>query len=216
MTLHRLIETANHPDVSARRQAVNDLAQYREPEAIEALIRALQDESRAVADRAVNSLIKIGGAEVARAITPLINHEEITLRSLALDVAIGLGADSGPILVELMSSRDRELRKSAAEVLTISGYRQAEQFLRPCLKDPDPVVRQAVVAALTGLRCTEAVDEMIDTLATEPAEWVRFALASAIGQLGSKEQVDQALAIEGLDELTAEFIQSEYESRGAA
>jgi HEAT repeat protein len=191
--LHALVEQALHPDPSVRRSAVRDLGKYANPEAIDALVQRLADPVRSVADGAVHSLLQIGTDSVAYAIIPLLTHEEISQRSLALDVLMGLGRAAGPAMVNLLEHPDRELRKTASEVLTASGYVEACPALMSRLADPDPVVRAAIVSALAALGCAKAVPDLVARWRVESVEWVRFSLASALCQLGTPEMIEELL-----------------------
>lgn len=197
MTLHALREQAQHLDTAVRRAAVLDLGHYDAPEAIATLVACLQDPSRAVVDAAVHSLLRIGTEAVALALIPLLTHEQIAQRSLALDGLTGLGRRAGPAMVALLSNPDREQRKSACEVLTDSGYTESGPALAGCIADADPVVRAAVAAAIAGLGYRAALPGLIEQWQVEQEEWPQFALASAICHLATTEQVAALLAQTG-------------------
>ncbi|WP_264844385.1 HEAT repeat domain-containing protein [Caldinitratiruptor microaerophilus] len=216
MELQYLLEQARSGDVGIRRTAMRQLARYPVPEALTALVAGLCDEP-AVADAAAHSLLRIGGEAAARAVVPLLAHEEVRPRSVALDVLIGLGRTAGPVLVELLGHPDRELRKMAAEVLAQGTYVEACPALEAVLDDPDPVVRAAAAAAVAALGCRGAAQHLVQRLAEEREDWVRFALAGAVARLASPNEV-QALLEEMPDGALADLVRTELRHRleGAA
>lgn len=189
MELVSLFEQAQNPDPSVRRSAVRELARHDSEETIFVLVACLQDPSRAVVDATVHALIQIGTAPVAGAVIPLLTHEEVGQRSLALDVLIGLGRVAGPAMLELLMDENQERRKRAAEVLAESGYLEAGPALTCRIGDPDPEVRAAVAGALERLKYQEALPELVWQWEVEAVEWAKFVQTSVICSLASDQQL---------------------------
>lgn len=192
MALPQLIDQARRGDVASRRAAIRELGHHPSPEVVAVLVDCLADAPE-VADAAVHSLLRIGGEGVARAVVPLLCHHEIGPRSAALDVLIGLGPVAVPVLRELLRHPDRELRKMAAEVLAYGSYPEACPELLQALDDPDPVVRGAAAEAVAAAGCHNAGEELLRRLQREPEEWTQLALAGAVAQAGTPEQVMELL-----------------------
>lgn len=212
MTLRFLLEQTRNEEATIRRAAVRELAGFDCDESVVALVACLQDPSLGVVDAAVHSLIEVGTPGVAASLTPLLTHSEIGQRSLALDVLMALGRVAGPAMAGLLTHDDRELRKSASEVLTESGYTEAGPALVARISDPDPVVRAAVAAALGGLRYEPALPELIRQWRAESEEWAKFSLASVICGLATTAQV-QGLVAEAAPGPLREMMEAELDLR---
>ena len=104
-------------DEADRRYAAEDLGELRNPAAIPKLVKTLRDPVIAVREAAADALINIGGEKVCEAIVPLLDHDDATLRNLALEVLERLHADSIEACIELYNSESNDLRKVAIDTL---------------------------------------------------------------------------------------------------
>jgi HEAT repeat protein len=84
-----------------------------------------------------------------------------------------------PALLELVSSKDAELRATVAWALTRCGGPEASAALITLALDPYPPVRVAAVIGLTELHTPEA-DQALKAATADPLEMVRMAAAESI------------------------------------
>lgn len=128
----------------------------------EALIARLNDERPAVRDRALRQLSQHGELAVAHLASAVSGGSQATRpsqRTLAVWALARIETDS------------------------------ARSALRAALADPDLVVRQAAVHGLWSQRDVQALDPLLDIVASEAAASLRREAAAALGRLGRAEAV---------------------------
>jgi HEAT repeat protein len=87
-----------------------------------------------------------------------------------------------------------KVRARAAEELGKSGEAQSLSSLIPCIQDPSPVVREAIIRSLRKLKNTRAVKPLISTLQDEDAK-IRGLAASALGDLGDSAALKPLIVV---------------------
>ncbi|MGD1996106.1 MAG: HEAT repeat domain-containing protein [Anaerolineae bacterium] len=167
--------------------------------AVDQLFAALKDNRAVVRRFAARVLTEIGGAEMERLVTALIElgagdwrRQEQAIKSLA---KIGDERAVEP-LVALLDSRGSHVRRAAAEALGKIGDPRAVNALSSTLRDDEWPARLAAARALGRIRNAQAVAPLIATLKDEKIG-VRRAAARALAQLyhdgGLDEQDRQAI-----------------------
>jgi HEAT repeat protein len=157
--------------------------------AIYPLIKALSDESPAVQEAAMQSLIKIGGicGEVAAYMTLPVLRKGAAQRNAALLILKELGTVTVPLLYDLLHDRDDDMRKFALDLLgDIKEGVQMDKIV-PMLNDINANVRAAAARALGCLGDKNAVSYIESALKDE--EWVAFAALEALGAIGGEDVV---------------------------
>ncbi|MBF0457071.1 MAG: HEAT repeat domain-containing protein [Nitrospirae bacterium] len=183
--IDKLISDISHPDISRRRRAASMLGATDE-RALYSLIKMLSDESSAVVDAAMQSILTIGGEAAAYMLVPVL-RKGAAQRNAALLLLKDLGSSSVPLLYDLFDDKDDDMRKFALDLLgdIVEGV-EADKIL-PTLKDPNANVRAAACRALGLLKAESAITHIESALKDE--EWVAFAALEALGEIGNESAV---------------------------
>jgi len=183
--LHKYARELAGGDVSKKYAAAAALAEGDE-RAIYPLIKALSDESPAVQEAAMQSLIKIGG-EVAAYMTLPVLRKGAAQRNAALVILKELGTKTVPLLYDLLHDLDDDMRKFALDLLgDIKEGVQMDKIV-PMLNDKNPNVRAAAARSLGCLGDKNAVSYIETALKDE--EWVAFSALEALGAIGGEDVV---------------------------
>lgn len=140
-----LAEQLRDPEVSTRRWAARDLAEF--PEKARALCEHLIDEPDATVREVIfTSLSRIGGDTVVDGLMPLLRSEDAMLRNGAIEALSGLPDDVGPCIDRLLQDSDVDVRIFTVNLLGDLRHARLVDWLGMILKD-DPHVN-VVAAAL--------------------------------------------------------------------
>jgi HEAT repeat protein len=187
----KLIGDLAHPDISRRRHAAAMLGETDE-RALYPLVKAMSDDSPAVQDAAMQSIIQIGGEVAAYMAIPVL-RKGAAQRNAALLILKDLGPSTVPLLYDLLYDKDDDMRKFALDLLgDIADGVEADKIL-PKLKDSNANVRAAACRALGLMKAEDAVAYIEEALQDE--EWVAFTALEALGAIGS------AGAVKAIDNL---------------
>ena len=170
---------------SWRRAAAADLlGDMGSPEAVPALLGALNDGARDVRSAAARSLGRLGATE---AVEPLVGalSSHLIPRGIVGHSVLALGAGAVPGLVALLAHADPEVRATAAELVGLLGGAGEAEHLVGRLADRSATVRGRAAIALGRLGATEAYGDLDGTLA-DRAPQVRAAAAEALGLIGDE------------------------------
>lgn len=158
------------------------------------VIAALRDRSPLVRREAVTSVGRLELAASVPVVVELLNDPDDDVRNAALACLQSLSRIDRAAVEEvahhLAESESPEQRRDAAILIAAMGDAMRLSLLT---KDENPGVRQASVAALGRLKCTDAAGTLKIALADEDPE-VRVAAAEALGELGTPENL-QALEL---------------------
>jgi HEAT repeat protein len=127
------------------------------PEALDALLKALDDPSAQVREKAALAVGFWPDASAGEALIRALTDPDAQVREKA---AIGLAMRRrpgavGPLIAVLRDS-DPQVREKAAIALGTTGSREAWTALANAMNDPDPQVREKVAAALILLKTDSA------------------------------------------------------------
>lgn len=156
-------------------------------EAIESLIRALDDPHVAVQEAAMAALVTFEPCSIATHLLPVL-HGTVQQRNLAVEVLQQLGPSVLPVLFRAVDGSDDHIRKFIVDIAGHIGGTTAVDGLLALLHDPCPNIRAAVVESLGLLSDQRAVAPLIRMI-QDPEEWVLYSVISALGNLGSHEAV---------------------------
>ena len=181
-------------DSVVRHDAVIRLGECSSKKAIELLVGLLMDNSPTIKDEAVNSLISIGGEDVAEFVIPLFYDKEVYVSNISVEVLGRLGEVALPRLCGVLSETDDDVLKYAIDVIGVIGSTEPVASLVPLLKHENPNIRSATAVTLGKLKATEAIDNLV-LLLSDDDEWVRFSTLEAIGAIGGTDVAEKLLSI---------------------
>mgnify|MGYP002784574704 CR=1 FL=1 len=188
-------------DAAARRRAAEELMglQSASTEVISAFTKGLSDNDKGVRDICALALTRLGNSDtrmsadsIAKAVVPLIAHDDIEVRNLAGDVLIKLGPDAVDALYPYLKDAAADNRKFACDIIGLSNNPTAIPKVRAILSDTDDNVRCAAVEALGFLKADDLLGDIIAMYDDEP---VRPYVVAAVGNIGGKQAQDFLLKI---------------------
>jgi len=125
------------------------------PEAVPALIEALEDEDKMARRNAAKALGRMGAGakEAAPALLKALNDDDFDVRLNATEALGGMGADAVPALSQGLEAADATIRRNAAVALTKMGPEAKEALpkLNKALADEDEAVRKKAIAAISAI-----------------------------------------------------------------
>lgn len=181
----RLILDTSNPEISIRRHAASMLGQTDE-RALYPLIKLLCDDSPAVVDAAMQSILNIGGEAAAYMLIPVL-RKGAAQRNAALLLLKDLGVSTVPLLYDLLDDKDDDMRKFALDLLGDIGQGAEIDKIIPALKDLNVNVRAAACRTLGLLKAEGAIAHIEQALNDE--EWVAFSALEALGEIGNESAV---------------------------
>jgi HEAT repeat protein len=135
---------------SASLLAISRIAQP--AEAVEILVKSLDDQDAAVRLVAVQRLRELGrdAAPAAEALGKLLESKDEKVRKTAAEALVRIGSPSLPLLTAALESKSRDTREVAALALGKMGAvaKPALSALRKLLKDSDAKVKQQAQLAI--------------------------------------------------------------------
>jgi HEAT repeat protein len=179
-----LIDALQEKDDDLRRHLSVALGNIGEP-AVAPLMDALKDLNPRVSFHVREALRRIGKPAVPALIDVAKNGKSATVRSGAIAVLGGMGADAGDavdVLVVLLR-QDPDMRAAASGALGGIG-KPALAALIEALKDSEPRVRLSVRDALRKLG-KRAVPDLIDAVTDGNSNTLRLGAIGALGDIGS-------------------------------
>jgi HEAT repeat protein len=171
-------------DPRVRDAAGRSLGRRSEPEAVPALIRALESERHTSVRQTL--LRALGSAGTPEAIDALLDRRLDEDPAIRYAVARGLGRAGDPRgydpLVEALDDASSEVRLGAMQALGELGDARAASLLAGRLSSPDADVRRAAAEALASVATAEQADALVSALGDD--EWqVRIAAVRALARL---------------------------------
>lgn len=147
-----LIELIEHTDAAVRHYAIHTLGKIGDPQAVEAVSRAISDSSPTVQLKAAFVLGQIKDPRAIEALLPLLGHESDSIRNTVSDILELFGSQAVPALLQALTHEQWQTREHAAEILGQIGDRAAIPALTIAKGDPQPEVRAAALLALRHIQ----------------------------------------------------------------
>jgi len=185
--------------------AVEVLGECRQPGAVPALVRALENQNPKVRERAAEALGKLKGG-AAPAVPALIRALGDEQQSVQMRSALALGAigpDAGaavPRLIGLLKEGDPVVNWAAATALGGLGpaAKEAAPALTELLSDSAPYVRLSAAKALTQVGEKERGIQALEKLLKAKSDNARISAAHALFKLGRRREEAVGIIAEGL------------------
>jgi HEAT repeat protein len=193
-----LIQQTQSDDPAIQRQSALELGQQtldaHRQEAIQALCKLLAHSQLEVREAAEQALVSIRGRDVVKALLPYLKGPSTTVLNYAVEILGQIGDDGIDLIVDLLESKDHDVRKFGCDILGHLHYAEAVYDLIELLNDPHINVAIAAADALGKLGNPEAVPHLIRAL-HHPDTWMQCVAAEALGRIGDRRAVDAFLAL---------------------
>jgi len=176
-----LLKELNSDNPIERRWAARDMATF--PEAVDALLTALSDESEHVVREALfGSLSSIGGESVVSGLISILRSEDAELRNGAIEVLQSIPDTVALHIIELLNDQDSDVRIFAIDILQQLAHPQTPEWLLSVLKDESHVnVVATAVDRLTEVGTPDMIVALEGIKQRFPDEpYLAFAVDTAI------------------------------------
>jgi len=216
--LHGLLEKLASDDVFDREDAIAGLKEYGEPEAVAALVTALEDSDKGVRESAGEAIVA-GRSELApQFLTEYLASSDISSRNFASELLIKLGSFSLPALMDKISDQDHDVRKFAVDILGIINDASAIEVVITALQDQNMNVACSAAETLGQFGDPRGVEPLIGAYDKLPE--ARLQIIEALGKIGDvtalkllsvavkdKDPVIRLTAIEALGNLGSKEVE---------
>jgi HEAT repeat protein/DNA polymerase III psi subunit len=178
------IELSNDNDWEVRKLSAESLGNYKSPEAVQALMSKLGDESKPVRTAVEESLAKIRpGKETIEELEKALNDPEkqnAAIRTLGL---LGAKSASAKILKILQSTKSDETMRRAINALGRLKFKESASAIADKAKNKDENVRKAVAFALGRLAEKPTFETLIE-LSKDKKLPVSLEAVESMGRIG--------------------------------
>ena len=173
------------PDPWKRMWALRALGETRAPRAREALVGALQAESRQMRARALLSLWQGEQSVPTPEARALLTDPDEHVRAMAVRFAPDLlGPAAASELMRHLDDPSPKVRSSAVDSLAELRHAPALPLLRRLLADPESMVQAAACHALGKLGDEKSVEALAARAETDENTYTRYQAAEALLRLG--------------------------------
>jgi HEAT repeat protein len=159
--------------------------------AIQPLHACLLDPARDVRAAAARSLGKLGATQSVEPLVESLAHRTVP-RAVASQALFSIGAEAVPVLRELVTASDPDVRAAAVELIGMLGGPYDARALGACLRDTSAEVRAKAARALGRLGTAESMEALLEALDDRIA-FVRTSAAHALGMVGDTSAVPALL-----------------------
>ena len=159
-------------------------------EAVPELAAALKRETvPRVREAILTSLIRIGGTASAEAIVPYLRSEDAGFRAAAIEALQALPSAIAPIMVQLFSDSESDVRLLATELVRNMNASDATRLLCYLIEhEPHPNVCAAAVDVLAEVGTPEALSTLEKCAVRFAATpFLPFAISMAIARISGAE-----------------------------
>ena len=183
----RLSNDLHSTKEATRLAAARAITERRLPTAVDELVQALSDPSKAVQEAARDALVSIGGREVVKRLSPLLEDEDVARRMLAVEVLAKVGLDAPELLLKVFKSGSDDARIFALNIFARLGSVPTLDALASQLQSKNANVRNAAVICLGAIATPEVVPYLFKAL--DDDEWVRFSAIEGLANCGGESAV---------------------------
>jgi len=187
--LQALLKQLSAEDSDDRRWAVYDLAEFPPEQIADAMVKALQDEHRAVREAASEVLESLPPSLMTKKLTPLLGSDRIEVRNIAAAVLVKYGDEAVEDLIPALFDENEDVRKFGADILGLARNPKAVPALCKAAKE-DKVENVAIsaVEALGKIGSPEALPTLYELFPKAP--YMQTVIIEAIGLIGSPDSAE--------------------------
>ncbi len=168
--------------------ANTDTESMNEKEA-EEFCRLIEEKNKAIINQFSFMISNTQNVNLARALVKYVSSEDISVRNLAGEILINMGALAVEPLIEELKDGDKHKKKFIIDVLGLIGDKRAsEQILNVMKKADDENVVLACIEALGNLQEEKAVAQLIRLYSVN--ELYIPSIIESLGKIGSDSAVD--------------------------
>jgi HEAT repeat protein len=143
-----MLEVLRNANPTGRLRAAHVLSKLNDPQSVDALILALQDEDLDVVQKAAFALGQLGDARAIPALTQRLGEQQLDFRETILTSLERFGPSALPLLRPLLKHEHWSVREQTVTVMGFIADSSVIPDLHDSLRDPDWQVRLAGVMAL--------------------------------------------------------------------
>lgn len=185
-----MLVNRHDPDYKVRREAVKQLGQSRNPEAVPYLIQALQDKTIAVKRLAIRGLGKLKDTQAIQPLITMLDDPNCNVHRPAYEELIRFGRKAVPDLVQALRHDSERIRCAAAYCLGEIKDPTAVLPLVQSLRDPAGTAAVAAARALQSLKDERTREPLAALLQDEGlSNAVKTNIALALGFLGDARAI---------------------------
>lgn len=186
-----LIELLVDADEETAVDCIYLLGEIRDPRALPALIRYLEDEREKVRLHAVTAVLNIGGTKAVERVLSLLSRENGGTETFIVECLLRNGRKSIESMLQNLKSMDMRVRRETAYILGGIQDTRAVYPLVETLRDEDPETRRNAAYSLGEMadmiETDEETDQVLQGLADllfDPSESLRDAGREALVNYG--------------------------------
>jgi eukaryotic-like serine/threonine-protein kinase len=184
------VQLAVHTEWWLRLHMAKLLARFPSPEGVEAVVRLLSDDNRAVRLEAVQCVGKLHAVEAIPKLCECLRDQDIKVQTAAIDSLIQIhDVAAVPHLIDVLKDESEQARRGAVEVLNEVVTVEAIKDLISALRDEDWWVRVRAADAL-GTLGGEKVVEAVVSLLDDGDEFVRRYAVEILNTVPSEHAVE--------------------------
>ena len=171
-------------DAAKRRDAVRLAGRQRAADLLAERLEAESDEG--IREAIFTGLIRIGGAEAARPLLPLLRNEDALLRNAAIETLQSMGDDIVPEIEMLLDDPDSDIRIFAVNIVhSLRSPRAPDIALKVIEADTHVNVCAAAVDVLAEIGRPDMADALRAVAIRFPDQpFLAFAVRAALKRIG--------------------------------
>ena len=174
---------------ATKKQIIKGLEEQRDEDACYSLIEFLRDDHKPIQELAMDTLTRIGTAEVMGGLLPLLHENDARVKNMAMEVIREIAYDRISLLIPFLDDPRESMRTAIADLLGLIENPGAVEPLIASLKDTSPHVRSSALAGLGRLADERAIEAIEELLQTEHESWVVFSCIKSLERIGGKRAV---------------------------
>ncbi len=186
-----LLSVACAKTVEGRRNAIYELKADPNPENVDRIRAALDDEHYGVRATALHALVELGVSDAKElAVEGLADPDSFVRKTAAHALKdLGDGAAVAALSDRLAEDEDYVVRQKAAAALAAIGNDEALAGLMVALEDPVKEVRLAAVRGVAKVDPDVAIDPLVLIVLQDPDWEIRVQAAAALGTSASEDVI---------------------------